>query len=99
MHTAVIKAPGEKLLRVSIDMADGLVQGVRLTGDFFVHPEEAVLRIEEALRGVRPELNTVRDRLREAVDSGGIQLIGLSIESIARGTVEAASGCDAEKQP
>ncbi|MCU0846003.1 MAG: hypothetical protein MUC76_13885 [Spirochaetes bacterium] len=99
MHTSVVKAPGEKLLRVSIEMAGDVIRDVRFTGDFFIYPEEGVSRIEGALCGIIPELNTVLCRLREAVDAGNIQLVGLSIESIARATVAAASGRDAEKRP
>lgn len=94
-RSAVVKAPGEKLLRVSLDLGGGVVRAARISGDFFIHPEEGVLLLEKALCGA-PEWDELVLRLQSVIDAGGLELVGVSIESIARGALEAVSEYDAE---
>ncbi|MDV3104782.1 lipoate protein ligase C-terminal domain-containing protein [Thermococcus waiotapuensis] len=41
------------LIRIEFDEENGVAKHVRITGDFFVHPEEAVHELEEKLEGHR----------------------------------------------
>lgn len=50
-HTALYKVPGGKLIRVDVTCSDRIEQ-VRITGDFFLHPEETLEALETALTGV-----------------------------------------------
>ena len=43
------------LIRIEFDEDNGVARHVRITGDFFVHPEETVHELEEALEGHRIE--------------------------------------------
>ncbi len=92
---AAMKAPGEKLLRVRLDINGGTVSAARISGDFFIHPEEAVAMLEDALKGPCGTRAAVLARLEKAVISGNIELVGLSIVSIADCTLRAASMRDA----
>ncbi|MBI2971829.1 MAG: hypothetical protein HYY37_05410 [Candidatus Aenigmarchaeota archaeon] len=86
MHgIAAEKVPDGKLLRVKVDYSD-LIERVQLTGDFFVHPEDDVLRIEEAIAGMRADEDeeTITDVVRTIVTENRIELIGISPEAIAR---------------
>jgi lipoate-protein ligase A len=47
----VYKVPGGKLVAVSLDVVAGRLAGVRLSGDFFLEPDDASGRIEGALEG------------------------------------------------
>ncbi|WP_297487908.1 lipoate protein ligase C-terminal domain-containing protein [Thermococcus sp.] len=50
------------LIRIEFDEEDGVAEHVRITGDFFIHPEETVHELEEALEGHRvEELEAVMD--------------------------------------
>jgi hypothetical protein len=51
---AVYKVPGGKLLRVSVEYDGGTIREVRFSGDFFIHPEDALERVEAALKGAAP---------------------------------------------
>jgi lipoate-protein ligase A len=62
------KVPGGKLVAVEVDVADGRLQGVRLSGDFFLEPDEALEVIDAALVG-QPESATTSE-LAAAVDAG-----------------------------
>lgn len=73
-----IKVPGGKLVRMS--MKDG--GGVAISGDFFVHPEEGLEAIEDALSCLGGEdAGIVLSRL---VKDRGIILVGLDVDVLAR---------------
>ena len=91
--TAALKAPGEKLIRIRLSLKTGEVLDAAISGDFFIHPEESVGMLEEALRGPLGGPGVVAERLRRAAEAGGIELVGVSVESIARCALEAAASC------
>lgn len=76
------KVPGGKLVRLRIGQ-DGRV---RLSGDFFIYPEEGITIIEEALSGRRGDepLDVLISALQAAVEVNGLQLVGLDVPMIAR---------------
>ena len=43
------------LIRIEFDERDGKAEHVKITGDFFMHPEEAVQELERKLEGHRLE--------------------------------------------
>jgi len=43
------------LIRVEFDERDGRAEHVRITGDFFVHPEETIGELERMLEGRKIE--------------------------------------------
>jgi lipoate-protein ligase A len=49
------KLPGGKLLCVDVEFSEGRINKIRITGDFFLHPEETIEKIEGSLIGMRPE--------------------------------------------
>ncbi|WP_048058152.1 lipoate protein ligase C-terminal domain-containing protein [Pyrococcus yayanosii] len=50
------------LIRVEIEERDGIVEDVKITGDFFIYPESVVDELENALKGRKlKELEAVVD--------------------------------------
>jgi len=43
------------LIRIEFDERDGIAEHVKITGDFFMHPEETVQELERELEGHRLE--------------------------------------------
>ncbi|KQM12500.1 hypothetical protein AOA80_02155 [Methanomassiliicoccales archaeon RumEn M1] len=74
------KVPGGKLVQMTVDH-DG---AIRLTGDFFLHPEDELADLESFLsslpRAGRDETVTL---VREYVQSSGVTMIGLRPEDLA----------------
>lgn len=62
------KVPGGKLVTVDLDVRDGLLADVRLSGDFFLEPDDALEVIDAALVGLPRETST--GDLARAVDDG-----------------------------
>ncbi len=51
MKKAEYKVPGGKLLAVEVSEKDGKIAELKLSGDFFMHPEPAIFELEKALLG------------------------------------------------
>jgi lipoate-protein ligase A len=86
---AVMKEKGEKLLRLSLDVERDVIRSARLSGDFFIHPEEGAGAIEERLAGLPMDETKILAAVRAVVAERSLDLIGLSPETIARAVVNA----------
>ncbi len=78
------KIPGGKLVRVEAEL-NGSVRKVRITGDFFVHPEEAISEMEACLQGLSAAAaeSEILQRLEAATRSAGAVLVGFSEKDVA----------------
>ncbi|WP_309493640.1 lipoate protein ligase C-terminal domain-containing protein [Candidatus Hecatella orcuttiae] len=52
---AEYKVAGGKMIRIRLNVKEGALSSIRITGDFFMHPEEALEKLESSLRGVKVE--------------------------------------------
>lgn len=59
MGKVEFKVPGGKLLRVKSEISDGKIDSIRVTGDFFMTPEEDLESLEEALIGQPADPRTI----------------------------------------
>ncbi|WP_322994507.1 biotin--protein ligase [Castellaniella sp.] len=78
------KIPGGKLVVVDLQARHGRLVEVRLSGDFFLEPPEALDRINAALEGL--PIGTSAQALAQAVQdalSADVQMFGISPEGIA----------------
>lgn len=78
------KVPGGKLVTIDVSVADGVLTDVRVAGDFFVEPDEALDDIDQALRGL--PVSTDAATLAGAIRAGlrpGAELLGFSPEAVA----------------
>jgi len=63
------------LIRIEFDEENGIAEHVRITGDFFVHPEETVHELEKKLEGHR------LDELEHLIDEFfAMRLMRLDVE-------------------
>jgi Lipoate-protein ligase A len=80
---ATYKVPGGKLVSADVEVDEGAIGSVRLAGDFFAEPDEAITRIEEALSGVpvdTPANDIAQIAATALLDSD--MLMGLTREAI-----------------
>jgi lipoate---protein ligase len=84
------KTPGGKLIAVELDVVDGELRNVVVTGDFFLYPEEALPVLAGALENNPATLDAAgyAARVRSALDSGA-ELVGSSPEALAAAVVRA----------
>ncbi|MFJ9419604.1 biotin/lipoate A/B protein ligase family protein [Streptomyces sp. NPDC101227] len=78
------KVPGGKLVVVDFAVENGLLRNVRVSGDFFLEPDEALALIDAALEGAPADTDTagLTGRIDAALPESAV-LFGLSTESVA----------------
>lgn len=93
------KTPNGKLVAIDLDVEDGKLRDVMVSGDFFLYPEEALADITGALNGLSAELTIVEiaERVRMAMPRDA-ELLGSSPEAIATAVRRALAG-DAQVRP
>ncbi|MAT42258.1 MAG: biotin--protein ligase [Anaerolineaceae bacterium] len=90
--SAARKVPGGKLLRIDVTYTDK-IQTVKLTGDFFLHPEETLEEITFALTGLTLPLDEAAalQKVKTVLINQEAQLIGATAEDIILTLQEALS--------
>lgn len=78
------KVQGGKLIRVLFEEDRGRIARIRITGDFFLHPEDAIFELERALEGAELAEAPLLGRIREFYRSAGVLSIGAGPEDFVR---------------
>lgn len=78
------KVPGGKLVVVDLDVADGRLANVRLSGDFFLEPDDALPAINAALTGLdaASDAKAVAAAVTRALPAHAV-LLGFSADAVA----------------
>ena len=78
------KMPGGKLVVIDLDVHDGRLAKVQLSGDFFLEPDSALHRINAALNGQPEDAGeaALANALRAALPPD-VMMYGVSPEAIA----------------
>ena len=58
-----LKAQGGKLIRCFLTIQDDKINSIKITGDFFLHPEEKIFELEEILTGCQITESLISQRL------------------------------------
>ncbi|WP_449277138.1 lipoate--protein ligase family protein [Leucobacter sp. GX24907] len=92
------KVPGGKLVVVDFDVVDGAISDFRLSGDFFLEPDEALAEINRAVEGTDPSgtiddfATAIRTQLSTAPGNSEVQLLGFTPESVGVAIRRAMTG-------
>ncbi|MEE6273008.1 biotin/lipoate A/B protein ligase family protein [Georgenia sp. MJ206] len=77
------KVPGGKLVAVDVEVDDGRLTGVSVSGDFFLEPDDALADINRALTGMPQEAGVAE--LARAIDTAlapDVRLVGFTTEAV-----------------
>ena len=88
-RSADYKAPGGKLVRVRLEEENDEIRSIRISGDFFLVPEENLAKLEKMLVGVplrESELKMLVRRFFNATRSKGL---GVSPEDFVQALLSA----------
>jgi lipoate-protein ligase A len=69
-----------KLLRIDAEVCEGKVAEIKIIGDFFLYPEEAIFQIEEFVKG--KEIEGLGKELDAFMEKNQFRPIGFSGEDI-----------------
>lgn len=87
------KVPGGKLVVVDFDVVDERISGFRLSGDFFLEPDDALDCINEAVEGLSP--NSTIEQFGESINQalpGEVHLLGFTPDSVGVAIRRAVTG-------
>ena len=76
------KAPGKKLIRIKVEMADHIIKTCQINGDFFIFPMEGQEILEEALINMPLNIKKIGNTLNEVAKKNDIEILGVDIEDI-----------------
>ena len=73
-----------KVVKVEVEY-DRVIKNIRITGDFFLHPEDILGKIENSLIGLEKTVSeeTITSNINRIIATGDAQMIGISPASIA----------------
>ena len=86
------KVPDGKLVVIDLDIVDGRLRRVELSGDFFLLPEDAIWRLTEAIEGAPVDATEGELTRRVEQAAQGAELIGITPEGVARAVRRAVAG-------
>lgn len=84
MQESSYKVPEGKLVKVKLWASSGEISDVRILGDFFLHPEETIQRIEDSLIGLRVEEKPIENMIARILEESEAILIGATAKDIAK---------------
>jgi|SRR5438445_13130023 len=92
---AARKVPGGKLVKAQVEYGY-ILENVKITGDFFLHPEESISDIENAALSCHhsDSENVFKDKILEVVKRKKIQMIGVTADDFAQVIKEAIRGME-----
>jgi hypothetical protein len=84
---SIYKVPQGKLLKISLeyDEKKNVVTDIRITGDFFAYPEEAIELLETKLINTVLDKKQLLDKISSIIAEYHIQFIGVNAESLTQG--------------
>ena len=90
--SADYKAPGGKLVRVRLREADGRIESAKISGDFFLIPEDSLPKLEMMLEDVplrEQELKLLVDRFFRGTSAQGL---GIAPDDFVKAILAAKPG-------
>ena len=84
MGKAQYKVEGGKLVKAQLETEGTRIKKVKITGDFFLHPEELIEELEKAVEGTTLYEQVLADRIEAFLKKNKAVLLGASPEDFAR---------------
>jgi len=91
------KVAGGKLVRLELEHDGSRILRAKITGDFFLHPEDALGEMENSLAGLKINCaeSEFASAIAKAAESKSAELVGFSPEILASLVVKAIANREA----
>ena len=86
------KAPGGKMLRVRLSEKDGRIESARISGDFFLIPEDSLPKLEKMLEDVRLDEGELRLLVDRFFRGTGAKGLGVSPDDFVKAILAVRTG-------
>ncbi len=84
MGDSIFKVPGGKLLKIKLTPSEDRIRAIVIKGDFFLHPEETLVALEEFLAGKELDEIYLAADIQDFLDEAGAKLVGAGAADIAK---------------
>jgi lipoate-protein ligase A len=84
LREASYKIPGGKLVKAKVRVETGRIAEIIILGDFFLHPEETLQKIEDTLRGTPADEASIERVISNALMESDAIIIGATSQDIAK---------------
>ena len=84
MGRAEYKVEGGKLVKVQLSKKGNAIGEIRITGDFFLHPEELIEELERKLEGRPFHEKDLAEHIKDIMEKNEASMLGASPEDFAR---------------
>jgi len=81
---SIYKVPNGKLLKIFLEFNEknNTIININITGDFFAYPEEAIDTMEEQLKNITLNKESLLEKINQVINENDIQFIGLDAEGL-----------------
>jgi|GEM_PF-318639 len=80
------------VIKISLSIDDDRIKDLNISGDFIIHPEQAISKLEENLKGEFLIEENLIKRIKETFSTYGIQALGANEEDFAKAIMLAYLG-------
>ena len=94
MGKAQYKVEGGKLVKVKLKLEADKIKEIKITGDFFLHPEELIEELEKTLKGSELNEEVLSDYIKAFIIKNKAVLLGVTPEDFAKCIVMAGVKID-----
>ena len=84
-----LKIKGGKLIKCTLELHEGRIKRIKITGDFFMYPEHTIEKLEKALQNARFQEEEISKKIKEALK--GVELIGVAVDDFVDVVMNAGS--------
>lgn len=78
MNEVDYKIPNGKLIRIRAEVDNKKIENVKITGDFFLYPEEKIESIENSFKGKILKREEIERTIEKVIKKNKIKLLGIS---------------------
>jgi len=84
---SIYKVPNGKLIKIFLDYDEKnhIINNINITGDFFAYPEEAIKKMEIALKNTKLEKDTLIEKIKNIIQDNQVEFIGLNADGLTDG--------------
>ena len=68
------------VIEVDIEVSDDYIQAIKITGDFFIYPEDAIEDFEQQLQGVKIDRVQLHEAFAELYSQQELSTPGITID-------------------
>lgn len=84
---SIYKVPNGKLIKISLEKKDNIIQNIKITGDFFIHPEDSIEKLEKILKNVFFDEKAIITRLNAFFHSENVVAIGFNPHTLTKAII------------